>query len=168
MVDTSTLRKWALIQGLPIIALDSTLTVGIIEDFYFEPDTNAVRAFRIKRGILGYRSVPANAIVGIERDRVTIPNDQMAVEEAHDRRLSQLPLGHELFGYKVRSESGQALGTVSGVIMDTYPPVALRIAAYEIVAENGRGRSKMLNADEISIYEDRVIYVLDSAAKALR
>lgn len=168
MVDTSSLRKWALIQGLPIIALDSTLTAGIIEDFYFEPDTNAVRAFRVKRGILGYRSVPANVIVSIERDRITVANDQMVVEEDHDRRLSQLPLGHELFGYKAVSESGHALGTVSNIILDTQPPIALRIAAYEIVAENGRGRGRMLNADEISLYEDRTIYVLDSAAKALR
>ena len=168
MVDTSSLRNWALMQGLPIIALDSTLTVGIIEDFYFEPDTNAVRAFRVKRGILGYRSVPANAIVAIERDRVTVANDQMVVEEDHDRRLSQLPLGHELFTYKVMSESGHVLGTVSNVILDTQPPVALRIAAYEIVAENGRGRGRMLNADEVSLYEDRTIYVLDTAAKALR
>ncbi|MGB8344899.1 MAG: PRC-barrel domain-containing protein [Ktedonobacteraceae bacterium] len=168
MVDTSSLRKWALIQGLPVIALNSTLTVGIIEDFYFEPDTNAVRAFRVKRGILGYRSVPANAIAGIERDRVTVINDQMVVEEDHDRRLSQLPLGHDLFAYKVMSESGAALGIISNIILDTQPPIALRIAAYEIVAENGRGRGKMLNADEVTLYEDRTMYVLDTAAKALR
>jgi len=155
-------------QGMPVVALDTTLTVGIIEDFYFEPDTNAVRAFRVKRGILGFRAVPANAIAGIERDRVTVANDQMVIEEDHDRRLSQLPFGHELFSYKVVSESGAVLGTIGNILFDTQPPVALHIAAYEIAAANGRGRGKLLNAEEVTLYEDRTIYVLDSAAKALR
>jgi len=68
----------------------------------------------------------------------------------------------------VVSESGTVLGTISNIILDTQPTIALRIAAYEIVSGDGRGRGRMLNADEVTLYEDRTIYVLDTAAKALR
>lgn len=168
MNNAPSLRKWTAMQGMPVVALDTTNTVGIIEDFYFEPDTSAVRAFRLKRGVLGYASVPANYINTIERDRVTVMNERAVIVEDHDRRLSQLPLGHDLFSYKVKSESGDDLGVVGNIIFETQPPIALHIAAYEIAAQNGRGRPRLLNAAEVTAYEDKTIYVLDTATKALR
>lgn len=168
MVNIPSLRRWSSMQGMPVISLDTTNTVGIIDDFYFEPDTNAVRAFRLKRGILGYASVPANYINTIERDRVTVLNQQAVINEDHDRRLSQLPLGHDLYLYIVKSESGDSLGKVGNILFETQPPIALHVAAYEILDLSGRGRIRLLNAEEVSVYQDNTIYVMDNAAKALR
>ncbi len=168
MDNRPALRRWTTMQGMPVVSLDTTNTIGIIDDFYFEPETSAVRAFRLKRGILGYASVPANYINTIERDRITVMNEYAVINEDHDRRLSQLPLGHDLFSYVVKSESGDSLGTIGNILFETQPPIALHIAAYEILDSSGRGRARLLNAEEVTVYEGNTMYVMDNAAKALR
>ncbi len=169
MNHTSSIRNWTEIRGLPIVALDTTLKLGTVEDFYFEPDTNAVRALRVNRGVLGHRAVPANWINTIEPTRITVMNEEMVIEEEHDGRLPELPLGHSLLSYKVVSENGETIGTVSNILLDTQPPIALRVAAYEVIIERGRrSRQKVFSADEVTDYGEDTIYILDQVAKALR
>src|SRR5215471_9935791 len=75
MDNNKSMRKWTDLYGLAVVT--GGKRVGTVDDFYLEPESNAVRALRIKVGVLGYRELQASAISSIERDRITIANEYM-------------------------------------------------------------------------------------------
>ncbi len=169
MEKNSSLRTWTSISGLPVISLDSTLKLGIVEDFYFEPGEGSVRAFRINKGIYGYGSLAANVINTIERDRITVVNSETVIDESHDGRLSQLPLGHELLTYNVMGENDDTVGVVTNILIQTNPPIALHVAGFEIAKDRDeRSRRRTFSADEVTDYERDKIFIMDQVAKKLR
>ncbi len=93
------IRKWTDLYGITVVT--GGKRVGTVEDFYLEPESNAVRALRVKAGVLGYRELQACAISSIEQDRITIANEQMLAEERSDGRLPALLLGRNLLTYNV-------------------------------------------------------------------
>jgi sporulation protein YlmC with PRC-barrel domain len=169
METNSSIRTWTSIHGLPIIALDSTLKLGTVEDFYFEPGEGSVRALRISKGIYGYGSLAANVINTIERDRITVTNSETVIDESHDGRLSQLPLGHSLLTYNVVGENGDRVGVVTNILIQTNPTIALHVAGFEIAKDrNERSRRRTFSADEVTDYERDNIFIIDQVAKKLR
>jgi uncharacterized protein YrrD len=168
MQKNSSIRSWTSIHGLPVIALDSTLKLGTVEDYYFEPEEGSVRAFRINKGIYGSGSLAANVINTIEQDRITVANSETVIDEDHDGRLSQLPLGHELLTYNVVSEDGDKVGVVTNILMQTNPPIALHIAVFEVAKDRNERRRRTFSADEVTDYEHGNIFIMDQTAKKLR
>lgn len=169
MEKNSSIRTWTSIRGLPVISLDSTLKLGTVEDFYFEPEEGSVRALRINKGIYGYNSLAANVINTIERDRITVENSETVIEENHDGRLSQLPLGHALLSNNVVGENGDTIGVVTNILMQTNPPIALHVAGFEIAKDrNERRRRRTFSADEVTDYKRGTIFIMDQVAKKLK
>jgi len=168
MDNNKSIRKWTDLYGLAVET--GGKKVGTVEDFYLEPETNAVRALRVKVGVLGYRELQASAISSIERDRITIANEYMLAEERTDGRLPALLLGRNLLAYKVVSEQGTPVGKVSNVLIDTSTPVALRVAAFELGSDS-RDRSgkrhPIFTANEVTAYERDTVFILDKAARRL-
>lgn len=111
---------------------------GSVEDFYYDPTTQAIPALRVKTALHGWRVLLSSAIESIESDGVTVANEQMLIDEANAGHLSQLPLGHQLIGYRLVSERGREIGTVSNLLLGIVPPAALRISALEIGRRHGR------------------------------
>ena len=155
------IRSWFELRGLPVTIPSEGRSVGTVEDFYYELEVNSVYALRVKVGVLGKRALTANAISSIARDAITIASDTMLIDESNDGQLSQLPMSGTLLSSKVKSESGRELGTVSDILMDTYPPVALRIAAFQLAG------GKTFSANEVTDYNGSEILILDKAAKRL-
>jgi len=155
------IRSWFELRGLPVMIPSEGRRVGTVEDFYYKLETNSVYALRVKVGILGYCALTANAISSIARDAITIASDTMLIDESNDGQLSQLPRSGSLLSGKVKSESGRELGTVSDILLDTYPPVALRIVAFRL------GGGKTISAGEVTDYNGSEILILDKAAKRL-
>lgn len=158
-----TVQRWTEIRGMPVVALNTRLTIGIVEDFYFEPESNALRGLRVKTGLSGYKALPSNAISAIGSDAITTDNAEMVIEESHDGRIAELPSGHSLFSYKIVSENGDVVGTVGNILLNTNPPIALRIAAFELA---GRGY-QVFSANEVTHYGRDVIVILDQVARQL-
>src|SRR5205807_5077654 len=134
----STLRR------LPVMIPSEGRRAGTVTDFYYKAGTNTVYALRVKIGVLGNRALTTNAISSITRDAITIASDSMLIDESNDGLLSQLPMSGTLLPSKVKSESGRELGIVSDILLDTDPPVALRIAAFQLA-----GR-KRFSANEVT------------------
>ena len=168
-MDTyKSIRKWTDLYGMAVVT--GGKRVGTVEDFYLEPDTNAIRALRLKAGVLGYRELQACVISSIEQDRITIANEQMLAEERSDGRLPALLLGRNLLNYGVKSEKGTSVGKVGNMLIDTSVPVALRVAAFELRGDSREGseqRHPIIDANEVTAYERDTIFILDKAARRL-
>ncbi len=154
-------RSWFELRGLPVTIPREGRSVGTVNDFYYKEGTNAVYALRVKQRIYGFKALATSAISTIGPDAVTIANEQRLIDESNDGELSQLPLGNNLLSYKVLSESGTLLGTVRNVLLATEPPVALRIAAFQLA--DGR----TFAAKEVTVYGRGEIYILDRVARRL-
>ena len=68
MDNSLSIRRWSDLRNLAVVALDTKIKVGTVDDFYFEPETNAVRGLRVKTALSGYRALPANFINEIKKD----------------------------------------------------------------------------------------------------
>jgi len=82
MDNKPTIRKWTDIRGLAVVALDTGLKAGTVDDFYFETESNVLRGLRVKTGLSGYKALPTNVISAIGRDTITAANQEMVIEES--------------------------------------------------------------------------------------
>ena len=163
MDNKPTIRKWTDIRGLAVVALDTGLKAGTVDDFYFETESNVVRGLRVKTGFSGHKELPTNGISAITRDAITTANQERVIEESHDGRIPTLPLGQSLLSCKVMSESGDLLGTVGNIVLNTYPPIALRVTAFELAG----GHHRTFSAQEVTHYGQDVIVILNQVARQL-
>jgi len=157
------IRNWSELRGLPVLIVREGRSVGTVSDFYYKLEINSIYALRVKSSTFGFgsRVLSSSAIKTIERAAVTIASDMMLIEEANSGHLLELPTSSSLLSSIVKSEDGETLGKVSGILLATDPPVALRIAAYQL--DNG----KQFSANEVTDYDGNVIYILNKAANRL-
>ena len=155
------IRNWSELRGVPVVIPSEGRNAGTVEDFYYKLEINSIYALRVNVGIDGYRVLSASAIRSIERASITIASDLMLIEEANSGHLLELPTSSSLLSSIVKSEDGNTLGKVSGILLATDPPVALRIAAYQL--DNGR----QFSANEVTDYDGNVMYILNKAANRL-
>lgn len=161
MDSYNSIRNWFDLRGLPVYIPSEGRNIGTVEDFYYKTGTNAIYALRVKAGFSGFKALAASAISTIERKAVTIANQEMLIDESNGGDMTELPLGNNLLGYTVLSESGTSLGTIENILLATYPPVALRIAALQLAD------GKSFSAHEITSFGRNELYILDRAAKRL-
>ena len=161
MDSNHSIRNWFDLRGLPVNITSEGRSMGTVEDFYYKAGTNAIYALRIKTRLSGYMALAASAISTIDKNAVTIASQEMLIDESNGGDLTELPLGNNLLGYDVLSESGNSLGTIESILLATYPPVALRIAAFKLAG------GKTFSAEEVTTYGRSELYILDKAAKRL-
>jgi uncharacterized protein YrrD len=157
----NTIRNWFDLRGLPVTIPSEGRSVGIVDDFYYDAGSNAIYALRVKSGLSGFKALAASAISTIERDAVTIASEEMLIDESNGGDLTDLPLGNNLLSYKALSESGNSLGTIENILLATNPPVALRIAAFQLAG------GKIFSAEEVTSYGRGELFILDKVAKRL-
>jgi uncharacterized protein YrrD len=157
----NSIRNWFELRGLPVTIPGEGRSVGTVDDFYFQADTNAIYALRIKTGLSGFKALATSAIRTIEPGAVTVASEQMLIDESNGGDLTELPLGNNLLTYRVLSESGNPVGSIENILLATYPPVALRIAAFQLAG------GKIFSAKEVTSYSRGEIFILDKVAKSL-
>ncbi len=161
MNNYNSIRNWFDLRGLPVNIPGEGRNVGTVDDFYYEAGTNAISALRVKSGLSGFKIITTNVISTIDQNAVTIVSQEMLIDESNGGDIIELPLGNNLLGYNVLSESGTFLGTIENILLATYPPVALRIAAFQLTG------GKTFSAMELTRYERNELYILDKVAKRL-
>jgi uncharacterized protein YrrD len=157
----NTVRNWFELRGLPVTIPAEGRSVGTVDDFYYKPGTNAIYALRVKSGLSGFKALAASAISTIAPDAVTVASEEMLIDESNGGDLTDLPLGNNLLSYRVLSESGISLSPIENIVLATYPPVALRIAAFQLAS------GKIFSAKEVTSYGRDEIFILDKVAKRL-
>jgi uncharacterized protein YrrD len=160
MDNNKHIRAWVSLQGLPVVTLSDSIKVGTVEDFYLDAESNEVRALQVNYGIYGYRALLSEFITDIRSDVVTTENPQMLIDPRHDGRLPVLIMGSTLRSYTLKSESEQTIGTVADTILDTYPPIALRVVGFAV-----SGSREVVPANAATKYDKDVIYILDKVAR---
>jgi hypothetical protein len=157
----NSIRNWFDLRGLPVNIPSEGRSAVIVDDFYYKAGTNAIYALRIKTGLSGYMALTASAISTIDKNEVTVASQEMLIDESNGGDLTELPLGNNLLDYAVLSESGNSLGTIESILLATYPPVALRIAAFHLAG------GKTFSAEEVTAFGRNELYILDKVAKRL-
>jgi len=132
-----------------------------VDDFYYQAGSNAIYALRVKSGLSGFKALAASAISTIAQNAVTVASEEMLIDESNGGDLTDLPQGNTLLSYRVLSESGNSLGTIENILLATNPPVALRIAAFQLVG------GKIFSAEEVTSYGRGELFILDKVAKRL-
>lgn len=168
MAKNQAFRRWSNVRGLPVTIPCEGRKAGTVEDFYFQTGTNSIYALRVSVGVSGYRVLKATAIKAIEQEAITIANEEMLMKEQSGSQLPEV-LAHNLLSYKVMSENGTFVGTISDLVLGVVPPIALRVAAFELgTGPEGRfSRPKIVDADEVVHYQDNTIVILDQVARKL-
>ena len=150
---------WGDLAGRPVQLSGQGRQTGAVDDFYYDPATQSISALRIKTRLYGSRVLLASAIATIDRDSVTIANENMLIDETNAGHIYQLPLGSQLIGSRVITEKGQELGTVSNLLLGIYPPVTMRISSFEI----GRPRGRHISAHAITSIEGNTVTIMEQA-----
>ena len=161
MDSYNTIRNWFDLRGLPVTIPSEGRSVGIVDDFYYDAGSNAIYALRVKSGLSGFKALAASAISTIAQNAVTVASEEMLIDESNGGDLTDLPQGNNLLSYRVLSESGNSLGSIENILLATNPPVALRIAAFQLVG------GKIFSAEEVKSYGRDELFILDKVAKRL-
>lgn len=164
MANKVTVRKWSKLYGLPITIPSEGRQVGILENFYYEPDSGSISSLLVAGALQQKFALSSRYILSIEPGAITIPNANVLIERKPD-----LPSGHKLLQLRVVGESGLVAGTVGEILIGVVPPTALRVSAF-IIADARAGvysRSKSFTTNNIIRYEPDRIIVSDQVANKL-
>ena len=163
-------KKWSELQGIAIVTIDSGKKVGTLEDFFFEPQMNAVRAFFVKTGVFSHRALLVTSINGIGSDAVTFKDESMLINEKDDELIAKLPLGRTLLTYKVMSEGGTVVGSVGNIVLDVGVPANTRVTTFELtggIRNKFSGHYPSFSSSQVVRYGQDVLVIPDAVALSL-
>ncbi len=148
-----TIKSFSDIQGLSVSIPSLGKTVGVVEDLYFKPGTNAIDALKVRTRLYGYKAVPVKAILAVSSDLVTIVNEQAMLNAQ-----PPFPLVSELRTNKVVNEKGNEVGTVGEVLLSVEPTDSMRIAGFELRGTSN-GHARTMSAAAVGHYRPNTIIV---------
>ncbi len=171
MENPQTARKWSDLRGIAVVSLVNGTKVGSVDDFYFDPASSQVYAFRVKTGLFSHKILHVSDIRGIGQDAITSINEEAIQNESEDSSLSSLLDGDSLLSFKVMSASGTVVGTVGEVLLDTNNPSAVQLIGVVLsgglLQHLGVHSSTMINAQDIH-YGQHVLVIPDTIAQTLQ
>lgn len=109
------------LMGLPVVARDTSATVGEIRDVLFDPARSRVVAFTVRgQGLLSPPLIgllPSSAVHSIDDNAVLIPTDASLVRQ-REGMAAALEDQVEVLGREVVTDQGGALGRVIDVVLE--------------------------------------------------
>ena len=164
-------KNWSNLRGIALVTIDGGTKEGTLDDFYFDPQTAGIRALRVKTGLFGHRALLASSINAIGADAITFAQEEMLIDEKSDALLPNMPLGTDLLNYKVLTEGGTVIGSISDIVLDVGNPTRLSVVAYELpsgLRNRLIGRHPTFAASQVVRYGRDVIVIPDAVAQALQ
>lgn len=163
-MDTTGIMRWSELKGLEVSVPSEGRKVGVVEDFYYEPGTNAIDALKVRTRLGEELTLPANETLAIERSAVSIKSAQ-----ALTKRKSPHVLGSTLISMVVKSEKESEVGVVADVLLGVDPPITLRVVGIELADRLGnRSRQpKLVDANAIQVGEHQSIVIENQVARRL-
>jgi uncharacterized protein YrrD len=171
MQNTAVPRKWSEIKGLAVVAMDTGMKVGSLDDFYFDPQQSSIYALLIKTSLFAHRALPTSDISAIGVDAVTFASEEQLIKEKSDELITKLPLGSTILSYNVLSEGGTIIGRIGNILLDVSTPNALKVVAFELAAGlRGRisRRYPTFDAKQVIRYGQDLVVIPDAVAVALQ
>jgi len=171
MQNTAVPRKWSEIKGLAVVAMDTGMKMGTLEDFYFDPQQSGIYALLIKTSLFAHRALPTSNISAIGVDAVTFASEEHLIKEKSDELIAKLPLGSTVLSYNVLSEGGTVIGKIGNILLDVSIPTAIKVVAFELASGlRGRisGRYPTFDSKQVLRYGQDLIVIPDSVAVSLQ
>ncbi len=171
MQNTAVPRKWSEIKGLAVVAMDTGMKMGTLEDFYFDPQQSSIYALLIKTSLFAHRALATSNISAIGADAVTFASEEHLIKEKSDEIIAKLPLGSTVLSYNVLSEGGTVIGKIGNILVDTSTPNELKVVSFELASGlRGRisGRYPTFDAKQVLRYGQDLIVIPDAVAVALQ
>ena len=171
MQNTEMTKKWSELRGIALVTIDGGKKEGTLDDLYFDPQTTGVRALRVKTGLFGHRALLVSSINAIGTDAITFAKEDMLIDEKDDALLQNMPFGSTLLSYKILTEGGNVVGTVSDFILEVSNPSQLHIVTYELPGNLfGRlgGHHPSFTANQVIRYGRDVMVIPDAVAESLK
>src|SRR5689334_6593205 len=85
-----TTRKWSELRGMAVAIPSEGRIVGNIEDFFFSPESGAIRSFSVRTRLDGDFTLPVRAIQTLDKT-ITIDNADLLI-----KARPGYPSGHDL------------------------------------------------------------------------
>jgi len=152
------------IIGLPVMALDSGVTIAHVEDLIVDPSRRQVLALVIQEGAFTKpaRAIPFGRIAATGPDAVLVPNVKVSLEIDRDPVLKGLDNAQKVQGTAVMSDAGRKVGTVEDMLIDDHTG---EIKSYELLV--GDGEKQSLPGDGVVTLGRDVLYVTAAVADSL-
>ncbi|HLH63565.1 MAG TPA: PRC-barrel domain-containing protein [Ktedonobacteraceae bacterium] len=171
MENAQAARKWSDLRGIAVVSLANGAKIGSVDDFYFDPATSQVYAFKLKTGLFSRKILHVSDIQGIGQDAITCPDESAIQSESEESQLSSLPNGEALPTFRVMSASGTVVGSVGEVLLDTSNPTTVQITGVVLsgglLQHLGVRSSTMIKAQDIH-YGQHVLVIPDAVAQTLQ
>ncbi|HZU69133.1 MAG TPA: PRC-barrel domain-containing protein [Ktedonobacteraceae bacterium] len=171
MENPQAARKWSDLRGIAVVSLANGTKIGSVDNFYFDPATSQVYAFRVKAGLFSHKILHVSDIRGIGQDAITCANEEAIQSASEDSQLSSLPDGETLPTFRVMSASGTVVGSVGEVLLDTSNPSTVQITGVVLsgglLQHLGIHSSTMIKAQDIH-YGQHVLVIPDEVAQTLQ
>ncbi|GLV59419.1 hypothetical protein KDH_62460 [Dictyobacter sp. S3.2.2.5] len=170
MQHTSGTRKWSEIKGLTAVTIDLGKKVGMVEDFYLDPQSHNVIGFIIKNGMFSHHSLSLSSIQGIGQDALTLTKEDALIKEQDNPALSSAFKGKDILSYRVLSEGGTVVGNLGNVLFNIELPQAIQVVGYELSGGLRQMISRQyptFTAQQITRYGQDVLVIPDSVAAEL-
>jgi uncharacterized protein YrrD len=171
MSNNPMIKKWSELKGMPVVSLAEGKKIGTWEDFYFEPATQIIYAFRVKTGLLSHKLLLVAQINTIGQDAVTIANETVLQNASSDEKLNSLPSGESLRDFKVMNMGGTLLGNVGNALIDLSASTAPRITDFELAGglrERFSKRYETFPATQVQSYGKDVLVISEVEAQKLQ
>ncbi|GCE06238.1 hypothetical protein KDAU_35670 [Dictyobacter aurantiacus] len=152
------------------MTIDLGKKVGMVEDFYLDPQSSNVIGFVIKNGLFSHHALLLSSIQGIGQDALTLTKEDALIKEQDNPALSSAFKGKDILSYRVLSEGGTVVGTLGNVLFNVALPQAIQVTGYEL---SGGLRQRISNqyptftAQQIIRYGQDVLVVPDAVATEL-
>lgn len=170
-MSTRAIKKWSDLRGLAVVTLESGAKVGNIEDFYFEPQSNMIRAFRVKTGLMSRKILASGIINGIGQNAVTIQDEGQLRNEKDENGLNQMVPAQALMSYRIMSAGGTVIGNIGEILLDITNPLEMRVDGYELsrnLLQHLGQQAKVFSSSQVNNYGQDVVVIPDDVALSLK
>jgi sporulation protein YlmC with PRC-barrel domain len=170
MQSGSPSKKWSDIKGLAAVTIDTGKKVGTIDDFYFNHNTNTIQSFVVKTGLFSHLVLPAAAVKGIGEDALTFTSEDQLSKQKDAEKIDQFLLGRDLLSYRVLSEGGNVIGTVSNIILNIAAPELIQITGFELpgnLRERFSQHYPTFQVEQVTRFGEDVLVIPNDVAQTL-
>lgn len=133
--------------GLPVAALDAQSKIGEIREILVDPENGRLLGFLIQGGgifaakkvlsIVDVREWDPKAIVTESIENIVEPNEIVRIKEVLVKNII-------LMGMKAKTESGQSLGEVDDLLIDTETQSVVKYYLKDLL-----GKNRILTSDQV-------------------
>ena len=146
--------------GRPVLTFDDALPVGVVRDPIIDPANGKLCGYFIGSGLFNLKQavIAADDLVGYDPDRLIVGRPDVARQPQEEPKIRGILKKKILvYGAKVRTESGRALGRANDLLLDTELNMIVKYYVHGLLQD------RIIAAEHVVAIDKRGIIVDDTA-----